>query len=84
MKRYIEHMQTKDPHQRRTHAMQVAGALTAVVFVVWITTLGFRLTTSGGEEGSTGGSSQAASVITGAYAPTNGGLEVSTTSYLSY
>lgn len=43
MKRYFEHMQSKDPHERRQHAMRVAGVLTAVVFVVWVTTLGMRL-----------------------------------------
>lgn len=43
MKRYFEHMHSKDPHERRQHAMQVAGVLTAAVFVVWVTTLGMRL-----------------------------------------
>lgn len=43
MKRYIEHVQSRDPHDRRVHAMRLAGTVTAAVFAVWITTLGFRL-----------------------------------------
>ena len=42
MKRYFEHIKSKTPHDRRQHAMKVAGLLTAVAFVVWITTLGVR------------------------------------------
>lgn len=44
MRRYIEHIkQTRAPHERRTHAMQVAGVLTAAVFAVWLGTLSLRL-----------------------------------------
>jgi hypothetical protein len=42
MRRYIEHIKAKEPHHRRQHAVQVAGVLTAVAFVVWITTLPLR------------------------------------------
>lgn len=42
MKRYFEHMQTQEPHDRRQHAMRIAGATTVAVFAIWITTLGFR------------------------------------------
>lgn len=42
MKRYIEHVQTQEPHERRQHAMRIAGATTVAVFAIWITTLGFR------------------------------------------
>lgn len=45
MKKYFDHIKTKEPHDRRQHAMQIAGVVTAMVFAVWITTLGFRLTT---------------------------------------
>ena len=45
MKRYIQHIKdTRDPHQRRQHAMQVAGVITGALFVVWLGTLGYRLT----------------------------------------
>lgn len=42
IKRYINHVQSKPTHHRRQHAMQVAGILTALAFVVWITTLPMR------------------------------------------
>ncbi len=42
MKKYFDHIKSKKPHHRRQHAAQVAGVLTAVAFVVWITTLSFR------------------------------------------
>lgn len=46
MRRYIEHIKnTREPHQRRQHAMQVAGVLTGTLFVVWLSTLGIRLAT---------------------------------------
>lgn len=44
MKKYFDHINSKEPHERRQHAMQIAGVVTAMVFAVWITTLGFRLT----------------------------------------
>lgn len=47
MKRYIEHIKnTKTPHERRAHAMRMAGGVTALVAVVWLTTLGVRFGTS--------------------------------------
>ena len=42
IKRYFRHIQSKPTHHRRQHAVQVAGILTAVAFVVWITTLPLR------------------------------------------
>jgi hypothetical protein len=46
LKRYMNHVQKKTPHHRRQHAAQVAGLITAVAFVVWITTLGVHYSTS--------------------------------------
>lgn len=43
MKNYFRHIKTKPTHERRQHAVKIAGAFTAVVFVFWITTLGVRL-----------------------------------------
>ena len=83
MKKYIQHIQSKAPHERRMHAMQVAGALTAVVFVVWITTLGYRLASPATEVAGNGAPSQTASVLMGAY-PQSGGLEVASTSYTGF
>lgn len=82
MKRYIEHIQTREPHERRTHALRVSSAVVAVVFVGWIATLGLRLTSAG--EGSEGNPSQAASVLSGLYQTPGGTLEVSSTSYTGY
>ena len=48
MRKYIEHIKQKPAHERRIHAMQAAGAITAFVFVVWVTTLGFSLSAQGG------------------------------------
>jgi hypothetical protein len=86
MKRFIAHMHTKSTHDRRTHAMQIAGALTAIVFVVWVTTLGIRIATpSGGETTlqATGGQTS----LTAAAAQTQNNnearLEVATSSVLS-
>lgn len=36
-------MQTKEPHERRRHALAVAATLTALVFVLWVVTLGVRM-----------------------------------------
>jgi hypothetical protein len=44
MRRYIEHIRdTRDPHQRRMHALRLSGSVTAVVFALWLGTLGVRL-----------------------------------------
>lgn len=44
MRHYLEHIKnTKEPHERRQHAMRVAGGVTLAVFALWLGTLGFRL-----------------------------------------
>lgn len=48
MKRYLEHMHSKEPHERRRHALQIAGGVTAFAMVVWVTTLGTRFGEMGG------------------------------------
>jgi len=35
----------RTPHQRRQTALQFAGAITAVLFVGWIATMGLRVST---------------------------------------
>ncbi len=48
MRRYIEHIKnTRSTHERRQHAMQVAGLLTGALFAVWLGTLGVRLAAQG-------------------------------------
>ena len=36
-------MKTREPHHRRTHALWVASGITAVIALVWLTTLPLRL-----------------------------------------
>ncbi len=43
MRNYLEHIKnTRTPHERRTHALQIAGVVTALLFVVWVGTLSIR------------------------------------------
>ena len=62
---YFDHMHTKSTHERRMHAMRVAGVVTALVFAGWITSISLGATTNG--TGSTvagsDNSSQTASAI---------------------
>ncbi len=43
MRRYLEHMHSREPHERRKHALHVATAVTGLLFVGWLATLGIRL-----------------------------------------
>ncbi|HVU80294.1 MAG TPA: hypothetical protein VHD37_02940 [Candidatus Paceibacterota bacterium] len=44
MKAYIEKLRAeRTPHERRQISMQVAGLMTALLFVGWLGTLGVRL-----------------------------------------
>jgi hypothetical protein len=43
MRRYFENLHARPAHEKRQFSMQVAGMLTALIFVVWISTLGVRL-----------------------------------------
>jgi hypothetical protein len=43
MKRYIEKIQAKPPHERRETALRIATSVTGVIFVGWLATLGVRL-----------------------------------------
>jgi hypothetical protein len=83
MRRYIEHIKnTREPHQRRTHAMQVAGLLTGTLFAVWLGTLGYRLTaqTEIASSPETSLTASAASAVPNSQPH----LQVSTTSVLNY
>ena len=80
MKRYIEHLKnTRTTHQRRQHAVQVAGALTAALFAVWLGTLGLRLS-SPSDVAQTADSTQTASVAAAVQNNSGPQLQVSTTS----
>ncbi|HVY72802.1 MAG TPA: hypothetical protein VG984_02005 [Candidatus Paceibacterota bacterium] len=82
LKRYLDHVQSKPTHHRRQHAVQVAAMLTALAFVVWITTLPLRFGGAGNitsTDGTNGSSDQTQLAGVGA-ADTNGtndsGLQV--------
>ncbi len=68
MKKYIEHLHTKDTHERRAHAMRWAFGVTAALFFVWITTLGVRLS-SQAPVVNDDGSAQIANVLGATYTP---------------
>ena len=80
MRRYFEHIKTKEPHQRRTHAMQIAGVITALVALGWLATLGVRLAGSSAQDSA---ALQAASALGGIYT-SNNSLEATTSSYSGY
>jgi hypothetical protein len=47
MRKYILHLQeTKEPHERRRLAVQIATVITAVLFLFWISSVGMRLANS--------------------------------------
>lgn len=90
-KKYVKHVQSKTPHHRRQHAVQFAGLFTALAFVVWITTLGWRFGPQQGANNATVSSADQG-MLAGAAAsqtqlPADTGLEVvndgSTTSRFS-
>jgi len=65
MKNYWKHINDKPSHERRIHAMQLAGGITAFAVVVWITTLGVRYAMTPAQIAQSNGTdtSQAASVV---------------------
>ncbi len=73
MKKYFDHIKTKEPHDRRQHAMQIAGVVTAMVFAVWITTLGFRLSSGNAQlaEGENNQTSLTAAAVQNGYSGPN-------------
>ena len=84
MNRYLEHMHQKPTHERRQHAMRIAGMVTALVFALWVTTLGLQLgngSTSAQQVAGTDTAGQTAAVVNSGYDATQGGnqLIVSTT-----
>ena len=87
IKRYFNHIKSKPTHHRRQHAVQVAGMLTAVAFVVWITTLPLRFggagaVAAGGAENTDAQQTQLAGVgsVDGTNGTNDSGLQVVGTS----
>lgn len=81
MKRYLEHMQQKSAHERRRHAMQVAGVLTAIVFAGWVSTLGMGLSSQSATVAGSDNNTQSAATLLGATTYGQNQLEVATTTY---
>ncbi len=64
MKNFITRMkEQKSPHERRQFALQVAGTLTALIFVVWVSTLGVRLAQSSAQSANEAVSNTAATLV---------------------
>lgn len=92
MKRYINHIkETREPHERRQHALQISGVAIAAVFVVWMGTLGVRfaapltVATSDGVEVVNPEADTSLQAAAAASKNNKGAhLEVSTTSVYSY
>ena len=81
MKRYLKHMQNKEPHERRVHAMHMAGTLTAVIFVAWLATLGGRLASHNGQIAEDGSENQIANILNGISLPENQLLVATSSDY---
>lgn len=82
MNRYLEHMHQKPAHERRRHAMRVAGVITAVIFAGWVTSFSLHLGSAAPAPVASSGTaaSQTAAAIQGSGYPTSGNqLIVATT-----
>jgi hypothetical protein len=65
MKNYIAHIKTKPPHERRQHAMQLSAGIIAVVFVVWISTIGLRFASTPAQTADSNNTNQLANILNG-------------------
>ncbi|HEV8677429.1 MAG TPA: hypothetical protein VN701_01175 [Candidatus Paceibacterota bacterium] len=45
MKKYIEQVRQRPPHERRQAALKIAASVSGVIFLGWLATLGVRLAT---------------------------------------
>jgi len=64
MKNYLAHIKSKSPHDRRQHAAQLSAGIVAVVFVVWISTIGLRFASTPSQTADNG-SGQLANIVSG-------------------
>jgi hypothetical protein len=78
MKRYLEHIKSKPPHERRQHAAQISAGIVAVVFVVWISTIGLRFASTPSQTAG-GDNNQLANIVSGTGSQ-NATLIIATTS----
>ena len=66
MSKYLEHIRSKDPHDRRQHAMQLSSGILAIVFLVWITTIGWRFSQIPAQSPNDSTNQQLANIASGA------------------
>ena len=78
---------SREPHERRQHAMRVAGVLTLALFLVWAATLSLRFalpsSSSEAEVANSGDQASLSASAAAAEAAQSAHLEVSTTSVLN-
>ena len=55
--------ENKSPHERRQFALQVAGTITALIFVAWVATLGVRLAQSSAQSAQEAASNTASTLV---------------------
>ena len=53
----------RSPHQRRQFALQVAGTMTALIFVAWVSTLGVRLAQSSAQSAQEAAANTASTLV---------------------
>ncbi len=78
MRKYLAHIKSKSPHDRRQHAAQLSAGIVAIVFVVWISTIGLRFASTPSDTANNG-SSQLANIVSGVGSQQNATLIVATT-----
>jgi len=83
MRRYIEHIKSKEPHERRRHALGLAAATTGVFAVAWLMSFCARFSTNPQVAAQPGDTSQTAAAQT-ALPSDASQLQISTTSIYSY
>jgi len=81
IKGYLHRVHQRPPHERRTHAMQIAAGFTGFALLVWVTTLGLRFAAPAGSQAQD--SNQVASVAA-AQDGSNATLLVATSSDSTY
>jgi hypothetical protein len=80
MKRYFHNVQQRPPHERRQEAFRIAAAITGVIFIGWLATLGVRLANPAPKTASQSSFEQQVASVFSAFGQKQNTLEVSTTS----
>ena len=66
MKQYIQKLHARPSHEKRRYSMRAAAVAIAIIFLVWIMTLGIRLQGMAGGTASTAGDTSSLSAMTAA------------------